>query len=170
MTKHPAAREGITFIDMMMTVAVISIVAVSMVPSLTPDAHLRLQSASVVLSADLEYAQSASVSFPDDPTVLRIREDGLGYWLARKSAPDTPIDLPNSAGEAYEIEFGAGRGEQFDGVFFQLGEDDATTVEFDAFGRLATEEDTALEIRNLSGGIAVRIAGATGSVFAEGAD
>lgn len=161
--------RAFTLIDLLLTVVVIGVVAAAAVPALTPEEHLRLQSAAIVLTADLEYAQSATIAEPADPTVIRLREDGLGYWLALESEPDTPIAIPGS-GEPYELTFGEGRGAQLGGVFIGLGTDDPTTLTFDPFGRLNGGADVSVRLTNLSGDLIVRIADATGSVFIEPGD
>ncbi len=164
------SRRGITLIDLLMSIVVIGIVVASAAPALSPDEHLRLQSASIVLTADLEYAQSATIAEPADPTVVRLRDDGLGYWLARASDPDLPIEVPNSGGLAYEVEYGVGRAAQFDGVSIVLTPDDPTTITFDAFGRLEGVDDAEVRLSNLSGELVVRTSATTGSVFIENAE
>lgn len=159
-----ARRRGFTLIDLLITCAVIGIVLVAVVPSLNNDDALRIVAAGNVLTADLEYAQSATLVNPADPTVVRFHEKGAGYWLAPASAPDTPIKRPGSD-EDYLVEFGEGGASVLIGVTADASGVPDFTIVFDGFGRLASPSDAVVRLTNVTGSMDVTVRASTGSVF-----
>lgn len=157
-------RRGFTLIDLLITCAVIAIVLVAVVPGMSNDDSLRIIAAGNVLTADLEYAQSATLASPSDPTVVRIDEKGTGYWLALASEPDTPIKRPGSD-EDYSITFGVGGADVLTGITLQAVDMVSPTIIFDGFGRLADPTDAVLRLTNSTGSIDVTVRASTGSVF-----
>jgi len=158
------APLGITLVDVLLTAVILSILAVISLPALRFDDPVRLISASTMITADLEYAQSATLASPANPVIVKFDSDGAGYWLALKSAPDTPIPRPGS-GDPFEVEFGSGAFPYFQGLKAVLdsgGKDGA--VEFDAFGRLQPSLDVRILVINGSGDVAVNVKASTGSV------
>lgn len=158
-----AARRGLTLLDVMLTVAILAIIAAVAAPSLRPNDSLKLISAATILTADLEFAQSATLEDPSDPTLVRVDIEEERYWLAKASAPETPITRSN--GEAYSVQFGAGSSQYLDGIGLDTKDlaDDAVT--FDAFGRLTASEDVILTLTSPTGSLEVRVVSATGSVY-----
>lgn len=156
-------RRGFTLIDLMLALAVLAIMMVVVVPSAQPDEQVKLLAAATRLAADVEYAQSASLSTPGDPTVVRFAADGSGYWLALKSAADTPILIPNSD-EPFHVIFGKGDARGLEGMTAGLTAKDADTIEFDAFGRLTETDDASIKLENTAGATYVSVKATTGSV------
>ena len=161
-----APRRAFALIDILLTVALIGVLAMIALPALRPGEALRTIAAANTLAADLEYAQSASLASPADPVVVRFVTKGTGYYLARAATPETPIARSN--GEPYEIIYGAGLATHLEGLNLVLVEPpQATSVDFDAFGRLGSGLDAVYEISGGTGAIHVRVRASTGSVVIE---
>jgi len=160
---HPPRRRGTTLIDLLMTVAVIGIVVVAIAPTLSPSDPVRLVAAGTLLVSDIEYAQSATLANPSDPTVVRFDDKGAGYWLALASDPDQPIPRPGDGAE-YRIYFGVGAAETLPGVSLDASSIPDLTLTFDAFGRLNTLQNQTLSVINETGTMTVTITATTGAV------
>ncbi len=156
-------RRAFTLIDLMLALAVLAIMMVVVVPSAQPDEQVKLLAAATRLAADVEFAQSASLSTPGDPTVVRFAADGSGYWLALKSDADTPILIPNSD-EPFQVVFGQGDARGLEGMTAGLTAQDADTIEFDAFGRLTEPDDASIKLENTAGATYISVKATTGSV------
>ena len=158
------ARRGALLIDLLITVALIGVLAAVAVPALRPNEPLQMVGAAVVLAADIEYAQSATLAAPDDPTLLRVNAKDRSYMLAKASDPHTPIKRPGSK-LPYVVNLALQHG-----PLSQIGieiEGDATQLEFDAFGRLVAPADRTVMITSPSSELRIRVARSTGSVFIE---
>lgn len=131
-------------------------------PALRPNDSLKLISAATLLTADIEFAQSATLDNPADPTIVRIDEKQSAYWLALDSDPETPISRPG--GGAYEVRFGQGRHQFLEGLGLRLDDGKNNTIVYDAFGRLDRTSDAMIVLSSPTGGLTVRVAATTGSV------
>lgn len=156
--------RGFTLIDLMMTIAVIAILAVALMPAMSPEAPLRLVAAGTMLSSDIEYAQSATLAAPSDPTVVRFDPDANRYYLALASTPDVPITRP-SGGEPYDVILGEGIAADLAGVSIAITDATDDTVIFDAFGRLGQLDDVTITLTNGAGDLTIVVRATTGSVF-----
>jgi prepilin-type N-terminal cleavage/methylation domain-containing protein len=107
--------RGLTLIEIMVTMTCMAIAMVIVLPAFGDRSPERLRGAAQMLIADLEYAQSESMSHGDDPRVLVIESDKLGYRIATKSAPGTAVTNPVGAGP-YVTRFGQGRAAALAGV------------------------------------------------------
>lgn len=163
----PTRARAFSLIDTMMAIVIIGIAVLIAIPGAAPSQSLRLVGAATTLVSDLEYAQSATLAAPIDPTVVRILDDPPMYWLARVSEPDKPISRPGST-QSYVVEFGSGDqaylGEVMVGLMDPGGTVVAGTVAFDAFGRLGSADDARIRLSNSSGEIFVEVRASTGSV------
>lgn len=158
-----ARCAAFTLVDLMMALAVLAVLVAVVVPTAQPDEQVKLLAGATRLAADIEYAQSASLASPSDPTVVRLADDGQSYWLALKSKPDVPIERPDSD-EPFEVVFGDGDARGLEGLLVALTAKDAVMIEFDSFGRLATTEDAVVRLSNEAGSMYVAVACTTGSV------
>lgn len=160
-TASASSRSGFTLLEIMMVVVVIAIATLAILPTAGGDQPLSLQSASALLAADIEFAQASSVSDPSDPVVVAFGNKGDSYWLARASAPETPIDKPGAApGTKYEVHLEdlglVGSSLTIQGV--------GLYIRFDSMGRLAQGSDILATLTSPAGRIEVSIDAATGSV------
>jgi prepilin-type N-terminal cleavage/methylation domain-containing protein len=125
-TCGPRLGRGLTLIEIMVTMTCMAIAMVIVMPAFGDRSTERLRGAAQILVADLEFAQSESMSHGDDPRVLVIDADKAGYRIATKSAPATAVTNPAMAGP-YLTRFGQGRANALDGVrvsTYSLGGDD----------------------------------------------
>ncbi len=156
--------RGLTLVDVLLTAVVLSIIAIISIPALRFDDPVRLISAATLITADLEYAQSATLAAPDDPVIVVFDSDNPRYWLALASKPDKPIPRPGS-GDPFDVYFGKGNLPYLAGISLKLAEGgDQGAVKFDAFGRLDPPTDARIQVVNASGDIFVVVAANTGSV------
>jgi len=162
----PSAGRAFTLIELLIALAALAIVAAVALPSGRLDRRVQLAAAATMLASDIEYAQSLTLSAPGDPAIVRVAADGSGYWVARKSAPTTPIARPDT-GEPYQVVFGAGVARRLQGVSVtKLAP--AGDVEYDAFGRLAGGVDAALQLRAGASVMLVTVSASTGAVTVGG--
>ncbi len=168
--QHPARRHrpntphrpGFLLLDLLLAIVVIAILTAVVVPSLRPNDSLKLISAATMITADLEFAQSATLDDPGDPIIVRVDDDAPRYWLAKLSDPETPIT--KSSGAPYEVEFGTGTAEFLTDVSLTLEQGKNGAVVFDAFGRLDQTADASIVLTAPTGELAVVITASTGSV------
>lgn len=156
------ARAGVALLDVMLAIVVLSIVVVAAVPALRPSEGLKLVSAATVLAADIEFAQSSSIDKPTDPTIVRVDDKEGRYWLARASAPQTPIERPD--GTPWLVDFASGKQAYLQGLGLRLENGVNDAVVFDGFGRLTASADARIVLVSPAGELPVRIASSTGSV------
>lgn len=60
--RHVPARRGFTLIEVLLTIAILAIIAAAVIPQLSSDLPERLDAAAQVVAADLEYARSLAVA------------------------------------------------------------------------------------------------------------
>ena len=122
----PCRRRGLTLIEIMVTLTCMAIAAVIIMPAMGDRAPEQLRGAAQILIADLEFAQSQSMSHGDDPRMLAVDADKAGYRIVARSAPTTPVTNP-VGGDTYVTRFGLGRATGLNGVrvsAYSLGGDD----------------------------------------------
>ncbi len=158
-----SARRAFTLMEMMITAAVIGILAFTVIPAMAPEEGVKLVSASHMLAGDLEYAQSASLSSPSDPIVVVFDADAPRYWLAHRSDPATPIERPGS-GSPFIVEMGVDLAQALGGVTFLPENVLDATIRYDALGRLDQLDNAFVRVSNAAGEIFVSISASTGTV------
>jgi hypothetical protein len=158
-----ARRRGVVMIDVLMSIVIIGIALMAILPTLHPDKPMRVVAATTILAADLEAAQSLTLTNPGDPTIVRFADDGTGYWLALASEPDTPITKQPS-GDPFRVTFGQGDHKSLEGVTLEVVDLAGTALEYSALGRLVQSEDAWVRIEGENDDLGVRIRAATGSV------
>ena len=161
--RHATSRQrplrgrgrGLTVIEVMVTLICLAVAAVIVLPTVSDNSGERLRGAAQILVADLEYAQSESMSHGDDPRRLVIDADKLGYYITKKSAPlapppppapKTPVNNP-VGGMPYVTRFGSDRAAMLGGVSigaYDLGGDDR--LGFGALGQLDQSAPATIEL------------------------
>lgn len=157
------APRGFTFVELMITLALLAIAAMISLPALRPDDPLKVIGAATMLASDIEFAQSATLANPGDPTIVRIGDKIPRYWLALQSDPDTPILRPS--GEPYLVHFGGPSHQFLSGLKIELLGQPGGAIVFDAFGRLADGNDAQVRLGNDGGALVVTVKSSTGSVL-----
>ncbi|MBN4060356.1 prepilin-type N-terminal cleavage/methylation domain-containing protein [Planctomycetaceae bacterium AH-315-I19] len=158
-------RRAFTFVEMMMVVILMAIIAVVVLPNSTADGTVRLVGAVNIVVADIEYAQSLSLAEPGDAALLRFDEILGRYWIALSSDPTTPIARAN--GDPYVVTFGAAGGVDLIGIVVDL-ENEMNDLQYDAFGRLSMLGQRTIRLTSAtSGTMRIVITAETGSVFIE---
>lgn len=105
---HYPPLGGFTLIEVIVTLVCLVVAAVIVLPTVSDNSGEQLRGAAQILAADLEYAQSESMSRTDDPRMLVIDADSGGYVISTRSAPATPVT--NRVGNVpYVTRFGIGR-------------------------------------------------------------
>lgn len=156
-------RRGFSLINLLITVAIMAIVAAAVTPSIASGNQIGLTSAASLLASDLEYAQSLSLADPENPAMVRFEASEGRYWVSRASNPDTPIPRPVT-GEAYVVVLGQGEARHAAGVTMTLSGVVDDRLAFDTMGRLATGSDAAITMSSPSGTRVVRVGASTGFV------
>lgn len=98
-------RRGITLVELLATIAVITMVGVMVIPMLDDNAGARLAAAMTVLKDDLEQARHRTITDPARPVSLVLDEDGRGWTLAEGSE-QRPISRHD--GRPWSVRFGEG--------------------------------------------------------------
>lgn len=160
-------RPGLMLVDLLMAIVVLGIILAAVVPTMRPEDQMRLIGASSILASDIEYAQSATLSNPSDPTIVRFDDDQARYWLARESAPDTPIPRPSGTAEPYEVFMGNAADTVARGVSIDASQLTDLTIAFNDIGAIDLESDPVVRLTNSTGAIQIRVRAATGSVLIE---
>jgi prepilin-type N-terminal cleavage/methylation domain-containing protein len=157
-------RRGFSLLEVLMTMTIIAMVAVIILPEVSDDARLRIMAASAILTSDIEYAQVCTITYPDDPVVVRFDNDGLTYWLAPAATPDVPIAREDT-GEPYLVTLGGGRAASADGASFEVTDLAADTITFNAYGGLEDfDSSPSIDLKCGDVTVTLLIAPTTGTV------
>jgi prepilin-type N-terminal cleavage/methylation domain-containing protein len=158
------SKPGFTLLEMLVTITVIAVVAVSAAPLFGDDNRLRVMAASSVLSSDIELAQVMTISFPDQPVVVKFDPDAKTYWLAYASDPDTPLPRADT-GEPYRVVLGEGRAITAQNVAMALVQVTNDTLAFSSEGGLTDfTSQPSIQLRNGNRAITLSIAPTTGTI------
>jgi type II secretory pathway pseudopilin PulG len=159
-------RRAFSLINVLITVAVMAIVAAAVLPSVASGNQVNVTGAAYLIASDLEYAQSLSLATPDDPALVRFDTEAAAYWIARADDPDTPILRANGR-DPYRVEFGEGDAAPAGEVAITVAGAVDGAIAFDGFGRLATLNDALVTLTGQHGVRRVRIDADTGVVTIE---
>lgn len=133
----------------MISLVVVAILIVLSAPDDEAEDAVEGRRATEQFEADVAYAKSYTMARPDDPLILKVDVANNRYWLARLSAPDTPILHPQTK-KPYLVQFGAADGSASQKVKL-IGVDMAgdNVLAFDATG---STDQTAAAIVQFSSG------------------
>ncbi len=142
-------HQAFTFVELMISLVVVAILIVLSAPDDEAGNASEGRRATEQFEADVAYAKSYTMARPDDPLVLKVDVAANRYWLARPSAPDTPILHPQTK-KPYLVQFGATDGSA-SGKVTLVGVDLAgdNILAFDATG--STDQTTAAIVQLSSG-------------------
>jgi Tfp pilus assembly protein FimT len=133
----------------MVVLVCLAVAAAIVFPTASDKSGERLRGAAEILVADLEFAQSESMSHGDDPRLFVIDADRLGYRITKKTTPSVPV-TNNVGGAPYVTRFGHDRAAALTNVkvgTYSLGGDDR--LGFGALGQL--DQTTAATIQLVCG-------------------
>lgn len=167
--------RAFTLIDILVTMAVLSIVLFAVMPLFTRDERTRLVAAANLLTADLQNARMLSVQSPGDSTRVVISPLGAGWFLARESEPTQPMDLPTGVGGEWRIVFGEGPASNLWGVRLSVKDTDPDAIvagslpfaRFDHYGRLLPATDILFQLSAELDTVTVRVRADTGDAVLE---
>ena len=157
-------RGGFTLIEMLVTITIIAVVAAIVAPVFSDDDRLHAMAAASVLSSDIELAQVMTISYPQDPVVVRFDAPNRTYWLAYAATPETPLSREDTA-EPYLVTFGEGRASTAFGAQIALDGVASDTLKFNAQGGLVDFTASPLiELTRGESAITLAIAPTTGTI------
>lgn len=105
--------RAFTLVEVLVVAVMIAVIAGLAMDLSGSGAYERMDAASRYIDADLALARGRALATPADPVLFRPAADGRGYWIARASDPDVPIDGPNGP---VSVRFGDGRASAAAGV------------------------------------------------------
>jgi len=149
-------RRAYTMIELTMVVVVAAILAVFAFSDADVAADEEGEGAGRTFEGDVQFARGQSLARPDDPTVIKIDPENNKYWLARQSAPDTPILHPQKK-TPYVVTFGPAGPSGYKHVKMvahDFGGDDM--IIFDGLGNIDQDGPAVLQLA--SGGAEYEVA------------
>ncbi len=159
-----ARRDGFTLIELMVVLAIAAVLATMVLPMMRNDERINVIAMASLVRSDIEFAQSISISQPNNPAVVKFNADDASYFVAYASDPDTPITRADN-GEVYEVRFGYGRAVAGDGVSISITGADDDAIAFDSHGGLV--DFTQTPVITITAGqewFTLTISPATGSI------
>jgi len=150
---------GFTLVELLIVIAIIAIAALTAIPMMSSAASVQIRSAANMLTADLEYAKSISISKGQNYSVV-FDKDTESYRIEDQDS--TVIPHPVKKGFNYVIDFqNDGRLNKVDIVDADF--DGTSEVKFDYLGSPYNGSDTPLN----SGVISLQAGGTTTTVRVE---
>ena len=143
-------RKAYTLIEIAMVMAVVAIVCAVSLPTTNTKVNQEADLAGQNFQTDVSFARSYSIAHPEDPAVIKIDLTNNRYWLAKQSAPDTPLTHPQTKGN-YLIQYGTGGAKGFEHVqiaAFDFGGDNV--VKIDSTGMLDQSTPAVLQLQSAS--------------------
>jgi len=123
---------GFTLVELLIVIVIIAIAALTAIPMMSSAASVQIRSAANMLTADLEYAKSMSISRGQNFSVV-FNKDTESYRIEDQSS--TVIPHPVKKGFDYEINFSTdGRLDKVDIVDADFDPGSDNTITFDYLG------------------------------------
>ena len=166
--RHRPPTAGFTLVRVLIVVIVIGIVAALALPMLGQTHTTRLSAAARLLMADLAFAQTESITHPDDPCVVVFDQPANTYTVARASAPTTPITDP-ADDKPYVTQFGLGRAAELSAVTiggYSLDGDDR--IAFGPYGQLDQTTSASITLQSGAHTLTIQIDPVSGEAYLAG--
>ena len=152
-------NSGFTLVELLIVIAIIAIAALTAIPMMSSAASVQIRSAANMLTADLEYAKSMSISRGQNYSVV-FDKNTESYWIEDQDG--IVIPHPVKKGFGYVIDFqNDGRLDKVDIVDVDF--DTTSEVKFDYLGSPYNGNGTPLN----SGVISLQAGGTTTTVRVE---
>lgn len=148
-------HAAITLIEIMIVIVILAILALAVLPGMNVTIQAQADRAATLLESDVAYARSLSIARPDNPALIKIDADAHRYWVARVSAPDTPLPHPQT-GQPMLRQLGAAGDAGFEEVEI-VGFDFAgdAILAFDSTG--GTDQETPAILQFAAGGVVFEV-------------
>ncbi len=154
---------GFTLVELLIVIAIITIAALTAIPMMSSAASVQIRSAANMLTADLEYAKSMSISRAQYFSVV-FDKDTESYWIEDQSG--NVIPHPVKKGFDYVIDFqNDGRLNKVDIVDVDFDPGSDNTITFDYLGSPYSGTGTTSPLN--SGVISLQAGGTTTTVTVE---
>ncbi len=136
MSQITPCRRGQTLVEILIVASIMAILGALSVDLLRPSAEEKIQGAVRMFAQDVEWARGATLTNPDDPASIRLREDQTGWMVSRNSTPT--VAMVSSDGASMSRVMGTGMSEAAQGVRLVSSNTSQRQVEFDPFGGVKT--------------------------------
>ncbi|HWB18816.1 MAG TPA: hypothetical protein VG711_00830 [Phycisphaerales bacterium] len=157
-------RSAFTLFELLITVCVIAVIAVTVIPTVSSADNLRLSAATSIVMSDIEYAQVLTMAHPDNPVVVVFNTGKSTYALCYDSDHLHPINRADT-NEPYEVLLGQGRASSASGVTFTLVDIDNGVLSFNEQGGVLDLSRRPYIVFSSAGAkLAVKIAPTTGTM------
>ena len=90
--KQPNRPNGFTIVELMLSLAILVVLAALAVPMFGNNEALQLDVTRRLLISDLEYSQILAITNPDDAIALVIDDAGNGWHIATVANPSIPLN------------------------------------------------------------------------------
>lgn len=128
-------QRAFTLFELMIVVAIAAVLATMVLPMIRNDERLQLIAAASLVTSDIEYAQSLSISRPSSPAAVSFDTSTASYHVAYQSSVETPLTRDDT-GESYAVTFGTGRATGAAGVTMSVKDMNKNLIQFDSHGGL----------------------------------
>ena len=158
----PRARRGLTFVEVMIVVVILAIVALTGISAAGGGHASKLIAAAQTLAADIDYARAESAAHGDALRVLVVHAANDRYHIALAGAPATPTAPPVTTAP-YRLESGPGTAMRLTGVTISnasLGGDDH--VQFGIYGQLDQTTNATITLSAGNRSITITLDAVTG--------
>ena len=132
MLQVTTCRSGHSLIEILMVVLIMVILGALSVDIFRPSTEEKIQGAVRMFAQDVEWARGATLTNPDDPASIRLREDQTGWMVSRNST--STVAMVSSDGASMSRVMGVGMSEAAQGVRLVSSNTSQRQVEFDPFG------------------------------------
>lgn len=156
------ARDGLTLIEILITVAILGILAATVIPQFGATAPDQVRGAAQIVAADMEYARSLAIS-TNSTYLLTFHKTRNAYVLTHSGAntslddlPDNPFRRPSDDSKSLIVALSD---------FPHIGSDvtiaavttdepspqEVTTIEFDTLGQTTRKQPTLIWLSSRAG-------------------
>jgi len=101
---HPGKKTGLTLIELLITVALMGILAALVIPSANPAIHEQLQAMAQIVASDLAYGRSLAITNNASYTfTFALSANSYTLTSPSKNLPASLFDNPGTASKTYTV-------------------------------------------------------------------